>query len=264
VSLVFTVLGSIVHANALAGNAILFDGIDDFIRIPNASQLSGMSTLTVEAWFCPLDTRSNPLIYKSDYGNIYSDRSYELYTSYGWAVFSGTSGWTWLYGDMSVVPDHWVHIAATYDSTQGVAKVFLNGTSIFETNYQADGVSPILESVRNSSQDVILGALLTAYGPSSFSYGIMDEVRLWDVARTNVEIKDWYNKPVNPTENGLIAYYNFDEGLSNQTVVDLTSFHNNGIIQGASRISSTAPIIPEPATLLLFGLSAVIARRKRR
>ena len=266
-----------VSAN-LAGNAIVFDGQDDFVRIPDAPHLGGMSGLTVEAWFMPLNiSRPNPLFNKSDGIAITTDRSYELALhphTPSWAVFTGSDGWTWLYG--STPPptslDQWTHVAATYDSVEQVANIYFNGSPFLTTTTDASGL-PISGLIRDSSEDLILGAILAnAYREAYFSFGLMDEVRIWNYARSETQIAHYFNRLVDPTESGLIAYYNFDEELQDQYVNDLSGYQNHGTLGSSSaievadptRVVSTAPIIPEPCTILLFGLGSLTLRRRKR
>jgi hypothetical protein len=261
---------SVASANNLAGNAIFFDGIDDFLSIPDAPHLGGMSCLTVEAWFLPYDiSRTNPLFIKSDGIAITTDRSFELALyphTPSWAAFTGSSGWTWLYG--STTPpasvDNWIHIAATYDSVEGTANIYLNGTPFLTTNTDAGG-SPISGLIRDSSEDLILGAVLAnAYRQAEFTFGLMDEVRIWNYARTSSQITNDFNILISPEENGLIGYYNFDEDLGSQYVNDLSSYGNNGFLEGAVRVASTAPIIPEPATILLLVFGGIFLRKRNK
>jgi hypothetical protein len=268
-SFIFAIVVSNSFSSNLAGNALLFDGTNDYVRIPDAPQLDGMRAVTVETWFYPPSAdRTNFLVTKSDGIDVGTDRSYEVITGsngvYSLAFFSGTTGWTWLHtGTSLVVPNQWVHIATTYDSIKGIANLYLNGNLSITTHFQANDISPINEPIRNTQRDLILGAMFDRIGNAyGFSYGMMDEVRIWNVARSDAEIKEWYNKTVSPTTNGLVGYWNFDENTGNPSALDLSSFHDNGTLVGATRISSTAPIVPEPATVLLFGLGGMLLRRK--
>src|SRR5262245_20986353 len=42
---------------------------------------------------------------------------------------------------------------------------------------------------------------------------VMDEVRVWKVARTPQQIKDNMRVVLKPTEPGLVTYYRFSEGM---------------------------------------------------
>jgi hypothetical protein len=47
--------------------------------------------------------------------------------------------------------------------------------------------------------------------------GVMDEVRIWKVARTPQQILDNMKVVLKPTEPGLVAYYRFNEGSGTTT-----------------------------------------------
>ena len=53
----------------------------------------------------------------------------------------------------------WTHIAATYDSIGGVASLYFNGNLFLTTTTDAGGY-PISGLIRDSREDLILGALL--------------------------------------------------------------------------------------------------------
>jgi hypothetical protein len=280
-SIILSIIGFVFFASFvsadLAGNAIALDGLNDFVRIPDAPQFGGMSSLTVEAWFMPYNTsRDNPIFYKGDGVNIRTDRSYDLWLlphTSSWAVFTGTDGWTWLYGSTPppVSVNQWTHLAATYDSIKGVASIYFNGDLFLTTTTDAVE-SPISGLVRDSSEDLILGAFLeNMYHGSVFSFGLMDEVRIWNYARSTSQITSNFNKLVNPSENGLIGYWNFDESFQNPYVYDLSSYGNSGTLGSSlsieasdpTRVISTAPIIPEPCTILLLWLGGLLIRKQK-
>ncbi|MEL6166260.1 MAG: hypothetical protein AAFR37_21775 [Cyanobacteria bacterium J06628_3] len=56
----------------------------------------------------------------------------------------------------------------------------------------------------------------------------MDEIRIWNTARTSNEIQNYRNQKLDGTENGLVAYYSFDDGTAN----DNSSNGNNGSFIG--------------------------------
>jgi hypothetical protein len=60
--------------------------------------------------------------------------------------------------------------------------------------------------------------------------GIIDEVRIWDIALTEAQIRENMNKELTGKEDGLIGYWNFNEGKGS-TVHDLTPNQNHGKIQ---------------------------------
>ena len=64
--------------------------------------------------------------------------------------------------------------------------------------------------------------------------GSMDELRIWNDARTITEINDNMNKELSGTEAGLVGYYRFNEGSPNadntalNSIEDLSLTANHG------------------------------------
>jgi hypothetical protein len=71
--------------------------------------------------------------------------------------------------------------------------------------------------------------------------GIIDEFRIWNVARTDIEIQATMNQSLNGNEPGLVGYWKFDEGTGS-TTADLSSNGNDGTISGALWVSGTSPV----------------------
>ncbi|MBK6990428.1 MAG: hypothetical protein IPH34_00760 [Chitinophagaceae bacterium] len=68
--------------------------------------------------------------------------------------------------------------------------------------------------------------------------GYMNEVRIWNVARTQTEIQTYMNNPLPspPSQTGLLAYYTFDNLLNKQGNPAW-----NGTLGGAASINQTIP-----------------------
>jgi len=117
----------------------------------------------------------------------------------------------------------WQHYAVTYDDSTQAMTLYRNGEAVSEKI----GVAP------QSNTSVQLGQ----YDDCCQFLGMMDEVRIWDHARPGADIAADYNKALKGTEPGLLAYYNFNQGIANgdnraiQTVSDLTGQHD-GVLKG--------------------------------
>lgn len=105
--------------------------------------------------------------------------------------------------------------------------------------------------------------------------GLMDEVRIWNTDLDDTYIANNYNKIISDPASmaNLIGYYNFDEALNNQNIFDTSNMLNNGVLGDSlsansydpTRIASTAPLVPEPASicfLLLGGYAIRLGNRK--
>ena len=68
------------------------------------------------------------------------------------------------------------------------------------------------------------------YGSRYFD-GRIDEVRIWNIAREQADIAADMNSTLSGNENGLVAYYHFNEGEGN-TLYDQTGNGHDGLLVG--------------------------------
>ena len=72
--------------------------------------------------------------------------------------------------------------------------------------------------------------------------GLIDEVRIWNIARTENEIRSDMNTQLKGDEQGLVAYWKFD-GETNGMVLDVSPNQNHGRLIGNAKFAPyTRPI----------------------
>ncbi|MEI7981669.1 MAG: T9SS type A sorting domain-containing protein, partial [Bacteroidota bacterium] len=64
-------------------------------------------------------------------------------------------------------------------------------------------------------------------------YGTLDEVRVWNTARTEEQLQDYMHKELKGDEPGLVAYYNFNTA-HDSVVPDKSPNGNNGLMKNGN------------------------------
>jgi gliding motility-associated-like protein len=177
--------------------------------------------LTVEALF--YRTSGNNIVSKhtnpANVNYLLRPTSFELTT---------TTQFYFMTNPFTIQANTWYHIAGTYDGSS--IKYYVNGCLVID---------------QPASGNIVTNALLTAIGNQSSNQteqfiGMIDEVRIWNVARTQAQIQSNMNNLPNPqTQIGLLAYYKFSNNLVNEQ--GNTTF--NGTAVGAISYGAEPPII---------------------
>lgn len=203
--------------NAQPKTALSFDGVDDRVDLPNILTTS----YTKEAWvYAPLN---NGLVYNN---NIISGTETAFWFP-GNQDFKLTAGHNSLpYNDVQdpvpLVANTWYHVAVTYDATSTTMILYKNGVEVDRNT----SVPPASES------SLYIGAFIGA----NYMKGLIDEVRIWDVALTQTQIRDRMCtkiKSTDPLWGNLVAYYAANEGAGT-TLVDSTANNSDGTLRNGT------------------------------
>ncbi len=103
----------------------------------------------------------------------------------------------------------WLHLAWSYSGNHG------------ELSFTVDGAQyPVItmagKPTLNFTTGIVTLAASQTFGTAGWS-GVMDELRLWSVARSPEQIKSTMHVLLKGTEPGLVAYYPFNEGSGSFT-----------------------------------------------
>ncbi|AEV33752.1 hypothetical protein Oweho_2792 [Owenweeksia hongkongensis DSM 17368] len=255
-----TILGSgyswsteVAPYNATLVQSLDFANSGSYVTFGNNTTL-GLSAFTLECWFQKTGTGSTaysgtggvtayPLLSKgraeSD-GNT-KDLNYffgiQSGTKYLCADFeeSTTGGYPGLnhpvVGHTAILDNQWYHAAATYDG--GTWKLYLNG--VLEDSLVVN------EPVQNNSiGHASLATALNSTGSSAGRFaGLMDEVRVWDYARTEQEIRADINEEIVGAQPNLVARWGMNNA-NGTTVIDSSGNGVDGTIVGAGYSLSNA------------------------
>ncbi|MBA3648038.1 MAG: T9SS type A sorting domain-containing protein [Chitinophagales bacterium] len=134
--------------------------------------------------------------------------------------------------------DRWTHIAVVCKSATDI-HIYFNG--IDQAVAPTDGSSEAKNLVHSSAPSNI-GRVIGPSGEGN-SNGFLDEIKLWNVARSETNIRKYMCRKVDSSFVSLIGYWKADESYTSQTVLDYSMLAENGSIGGSvPRVTSGAPI----------------------
>jgi hypothetical protein len=183
-----SLVGPLRTTNGRFGRALLFDGVNDLVRIADAASLDLDGALTVEAWVYPTTPPSGWRTIVAKEGSAGSVYFLHAASGYGDAPAGGVSfggAERTVAGPARLASSAWTHLAATYDGTR--VRLWVNGNSVAET-------------LASGPVDVSTGALrLGGNAPfGEYFQGRIDEVRLYRRALSETEIRNDMLRPVGP------------------------------------------------------------------
>ncbi len=239
--LVVTILFVTLAFSSYVQAALNFNN-GNYVRVEDSASLDITNQITLEAWIYktwngedwniifskPWDGDWNPWhVYRMGLtyvGNV---------PKYATCTFALTGGIAGINGT-SVIPDNtWIHIACTYDGS--MIKLYVNGT--LESSVAASG------NINTNNQPLIIGRnLLNSWNDW---FGSIDDVRVWNIARTEQEIQDNMNRRLIGNEQGLVGYWKFDE-MSGTTANDSSGNGNTGTLIGNPTWVNGVPLCTPP------------------
>ena len=244
------IIGTSLHLQAQFDRVLHFDGVNDYILMPNNAELQ-MADGTVEAWIkADLQSDYHGIVVKQFSYGLFVKDGYLM--TYDWRIMQDVTSGTF------VATDTWHHVAITFQSgvTNGT-KFYVDGILKATVTYTVDATGV--------GHELVIGRGAT-YSNNQLYHGLLDEVRIWNVVRTVGEIQAAMNAPLVGNETGLVAYYNFNNGTANgnnsgvTTLTDLTSgVATNGTLNSFSLTGNmsnwVAASSPLPVDLLSFKAS---------
>ncbi|WP_143591706.1 LamG-like jellyroll fold domain-containing protein [Thermoactinospora rubra] len=167
------------------GKAVSFNGTSSSIGIPHTPSLTP-AALTLSAWVKPAAIDGTRTVLSKYYG-AWGDNTYTLQAATASAAPSGWLG-TDLFGGTvqaraPLSTTAWTHLALTYDGA--TLRLFVNGTQA--------GQQSVYGTVVDDGGELRIGADL-AY--DTYFKGLIDEVRIYNVALTAAQIQADMNAPV--------------------------------------------------------------------
>ncbi|HTW22945.1 MAG TPA: LamG-like jellyroll fold domain-containing protein, partial [Candidatus Baltobacteraceae bacterium] len=222
--------GTIANAtwttDAKYGNALEFNGSTSIITIQDSPSLDLTSAMTLEAWVNPssVQDRWTDIVYKG-HDIYYMEASSNQSAVPGAGNTVGSTDQT-IFGTSPLAPNTWSYVALTYDGA--TLRLYVNGVQV-STLANASGPMATSTNALQIGGDSING---------QYFDGILDEIRIYNVALNETQIQSDMNTPVSS-----------DGGLP------LASFSTGTLSFGTQATGTTSA--PQPVTLTNAGGSTL-------
>src|SRR5215210_1690870 len=250
------------------GNKSLLFGSNSYIKVDNSLALR-LTTFTLEAWVMPTGmgtttqsgnggVRGMPIITKGrgegDYPSILNANYFLAIDDNKKLVadFEEDNGRNHPVTSNAVIRDNsWTHVAITYEPESAIWKLYING-KLNTTKDLGSNITPNDASVAATAIATSIDSRGVAQG--SFK-GNIDEVRVWNVARTDEEILNNYKLQLN-SGSGLVTLYSLNENSGTKVNNSVTSSSDGSIFNAAQwtegfdpdDVSTPPPPPPPPPT----------------
>jgi hypothetical protein len=178
-----------------------FDGVDDFIQMPAFAELSGTQPRTIELWARVRSFTGEAGLFQ--FGNTSHLQDFSL------RVNGSNDNWraqfwgadydfnTSAYNSGAGLLNKWTHYALSFNGTQ--ICVYIDGALVNTCQARALNTNTVYNYI--------------ARWRNGYLNGQIDEVRIWNYARTSAQITASMSTPLSGCNAaGLVAYYNFEEG----------------------------------------------------
>ncbi len=238
----------------VGGISLAFDGTDDTAVVADAAFPDLSGSWTIEAWVKPNTLAEHNGIFDITGGGndgidllILSGGRIEVNTTYGANPITASG---------IISEDLWQHVALVADPTHATDKLRLYVDGVLVPFTSLDGFSG-----GTFSGDFHIGSRDPDYvGLKVWMDGLIDEVRVWDVARTESEIQTYRNieSATQATPASLIAYYAMNG--AGQTLADGSTAGTADAQRGTTAGSDTAdPVRSLESPIFATNLTQTIA-----
>lgn len=240
--------------NQCIGNALSFENNNgsrvQFANVSNNQSLNSITThMTVEMWIKPaiqsghrtyLAGKWGPTVDKSDVWQLYFDSDltivFELnHPDIELNVTDNTIART----SPQNLNDDWHHIAAVFNGDSSKAYIYIDGV------LQAEGTNPSypISRLKSSANDTQFGRANELTNDNSYRTfnGLMDDIRLWNIARSEVEIFCDKDKRQYPNVSGLVLDFRCNENPGTVRICDAMGNQDAILLSGLTTAASDRP-----------------------
>ncbi len=218
----------------------------DYVEVPHHADFNlTAGDFAFEAWINPASGDYKTIVSKGNGGNASTDFNFSINADtdpffnqpgkLGLFLSNGTEA-EWQFSSSIIPQNTWTHVAVSIDNAGAYPK------ATFYVNGVSDGVKTYTTLNSNSlyqgTSPFLIGRQGSVCQCNHFD-GRMDKLAVWHRTLTSIDIGASMIAPYSGTENGLVAYYDFNDAdactpnAGNTTLVDKVNNHN-GTLQNFS------------------------------
>ncbi len=216
----------------IAGSALAFDGVDDYMIRPTTSSFP--ANVTFEMWVKPAAIpTTGEMVFASGEQDNYK---IGINTAGQFFITYYDNGYGTIIGTTVANAGQWYHIAASAKAN-GEIRLYVNGEL-----EASEAITPIYSSITYFAYG------RADYDEDSYFQGELDEIRIWLVERTATEIRaNMFNGKPDATIFNTLAIWQLNEGtgtmltdLVNGNNLNFTSIENTNVYP--TWVTSNAPL----------------------
>ncbi len=213
-----------------AGDALVLDGVNDYLSVTPSPDLFPQDTMTLEAWIQRAGGDvCGTIIQGAD------DNAYSLRLCAGRVQFE--VGQTTVAGDTLIPPNVWTHVAVTWE-VNSRSRIYING------DLEAEAVAN--SSIPSDFSQLSIGANPGRLLSTEDFGGYIAELRLWNDVRTEAQVRRSMHTLIETPRPGLVANWSFSNGLTDIIGGHSVTASGDATVTGAlNRPSPPAPPLPE-------------------
>ncbi len=201
------------YGEVYGGNAVSFDGTNDYISVADNDSLSfgdgsNDSAFSISAWINMDDATKFRIASKCAFDGS-SLMEYTFTTSGSDALllqlFDATTGNN-IAGFGSTLTSSqgkWIHVACTYDASESASgiKIYVDGSDVTAST-STDGT---YVAMHNTTAELELGRLRSGSGTTTYSDGKINNVKVFNTALTQDQVRELYTKPELTLPTGIAS-----------------------------------------------------------
>ena len=224
------------------GCALSFDGTNDYVAggwVPLTN-----SSFTIEAWARRTSLNTDDIIlgqgWYGDNVSVFFGFTHAPPDAFMFGFYDNDLITTNIYTDSD-----WHHWAGTYDAATKARRIYRDGVLV--------AADTALANFQGTGGPILIGE--NGWGSGKF-HGDIDELRIWNGARSQAQIQAYLGRPLAGNEPGLLAYWQFDD-CSGTLAADTTGHGYDGTLSSPAPtwVASTVHYGPFVLTLAATNLT---------